>query len=180
MLIRVTERSTPLWDEALNAARKQYGRVYGAQINPEPQYFVVIQSTDEKLLACAGITFADERTLFSEQYLAGPVEDILRPRIDREIERANIVEIGSLISHHSTAGMILVNMIPLLAWCMGAHVLLCTVTPRVRAMMEGCQIVAPTGTRISRRTWRPTSSAPRGAGTGPRASEHGPARCSGP
>ncbi|WP_044424475.1 thermostable hemolysin, partial [Pseudomonas avellanae] len=93
-----------------------------------------------RILSCAGITFADHRTLFSEQYLSQPIEKILSDRFEKPIDRSTIVEIGSLISHHLTAGMIMVNMIPLLAWCMGGHYLLCTVTPRVREMMESCQI----------------------------------------
>ncbi|MCY1362884.1 Thermostable hemolysin [compost metagenome] len=140
MLISVTERNTTLWDEALDVVRNQYNRTYDANIAPDPQYFVVIQSMTGKILACAGVTFADESRLFSEQYLANPIENVLSLRSDREVERANIVEIGSLVSHHPTAGRILVNMIPMLAWCMGAQFLLCTATPRVRAMMASCQI----------------------------------------
>lgn len=141
MLIRVTESQTPLWIQATEAVKEKFRSSYKASIEPNPQYFALTLDQDERILACAGITFADHRTLFSEQYLSRPIEKILSERMEKTIDRSTIVEIGSLISHHLTAGTIMVNMIPLLAWCMGAHYLLCTVTPRVRKVMESCQIV---------------------------------------
>lgn len=140
MQIRVAETKTPLWVQATEVVKEKFRRSYSASVEPNPQYFAVTQDPSDRILACAGITFADHRTLFSEQYLAQPIEVILSQRLEKTIDRSNIVEIGNLISHHLTAGMILVNMIPLLSWCMGGHYLLCTVTPRVRQMMESCQI----------------------------------------
>ncbi|MEH6559810.1 MAG: thermostable hemolysin [Marinobacter sp.] len=140
MLIRVTETNTALWNKASEVSKLKYNSAYNASIDPAPQYYVVVQNAKDRILACAGITFGEEGGLFSEQYLDKPIEAILRARLGKELERSNIAEIGSLTSHHATAGMILVNMIPMLAWCMGAHYLLCTVTPQVIRMMEGCQI----------------------------------------
>lgn len=141
MLVRVTEGQTPLWTQATEVVREKFRSSYKATVEPNPQYFALTQDADERILSCAGITFGDHRTLFSEQYLAEPIEVILSRRFEKSIDRSTIAEIGSLVSHHLTAGIIMVNMIPLLAWCMGAHYLLCTVTPRVREMMESCQIV---------------------------------------
>ncbi|KAF2393362.1 MULTISPECIES: thermostable hemolysin [Pseudomonas] len=140
MLVRVTESQTPLWVQATEVVKEKFRSSYKATVEPSPQYFAVTLDNEERILSCAGITFADHRTLFSEQYLSQPIETILSERFEKPIDRSTIVEIGSLISHHLTAGMIMVNMIPLLAWCMGGHYLLCTVTPRVREMMESCQI----------------------------------------
>jgi len=141
MLVRVTEGQTPLWTQATEVVREKFRSSYKATVEPNPQYFALTQDADERILSCAGITFGDHRTLFSEQYLAEPIEVILSRRFEKSIDRSTIAEIGSLVSHHLTAGIIMVNMIPLLAWCMGGHYLLCTVTPRVREMMESCQIV---------------------------------------
>ena len=140
MLVRVTESQTPLWMQATEVVKEKFRSSYKASVEPSPQYFAVTQDSEEHILSCAGITFADHRTLFSEQYLSQPIEAILSQRYEKMIDRSVIAEIGSLISHHRTAGMIMVNMVPLLAWCMGAQYLLCTVTPRVRQMMESCQI----------------------------------------
>ncbi|WP_260959050.1 thermostable hemolysin [Pseudomonas citri] len=140
MQIRVAETKTSLWVQATEVVKDKFRSSYAASVEPNPQYFAVTQDQEDRILACAGITFADHRILFSEQYLAQPIEEILSQRFEKTIERSNIVEIGNLVSHHLTAGMILVNMIPLLSWCMGGHYLLCTVTPRVRQMMESCQI----------------------------------------
>jgi len=141
MLVRVPEGQTPLWTQATEVVREKFRSSYKATVEPNPQYFALTQDADERILSCAGITFGDHRTLFSEQYLAEPIEVILSRRFEKSIDRSTIAEIGSLVSHHLTAGIIMVNMIPLLAWCMGGHYLLCTVTPRVREMMESCQIV---------------------------------------
>jgi len=140
MQIRVAETKTPLWVQATEVVKDKFRSSYAASVEPNPQYFAVTQDQADRILACAGITFADHRVRFSEQYLTQPIEEILSQRFEKTIERSNIVEIGNLISHHLTAGMILVNMIPLFSWCMGGHYLLCTVTPRVRQMMESCQI----------------------------------------
>ncbi|MEN1833341.1 thermostable hemolysin [Pseudomonas lijiangensis] len=141
MLIRVTDCDSPLWKQAAEIVKEKFQHSYKATIEPTPQYFALTQDEDERIMSCAGITFGDHRTLFSEQYLTQPIHEILSDLQGKQIERSSIAEIGSLISHHVTAGVIMVNMIPLLAWCMGAQYLLCTVTPRVREMMEGCQIV---------------------------------------
>jgi len=140
VLVRVTESQTPLWVQATEVVKEKFRSSYNASVEPSPQYFALTLDSEERILSCAGITFADHRTLFSEQYLSQPIETILSERFEKTIDRSTIAEIGSLISHHLTAGMIMVNMIPLLAWCMGGHYLLCTVTPRVREMMESCQI----------------------------------------
>jgi len=129
-----------LWVQATEVVKEKFRSSYNASVEPSPQYFALTLDSEERILSCAGITFADHRTLFSEQYLSQPIETILSERFEKTIDRSTIAEIGSLISHHLTAGMIMVNMIPLLAWCMGGHYLLCTVTPRVREMMESCQI----------------------------------------
>nr|WP_242486277.1 thermostable hemolysin [Pseudomonas sp. TH03] len=139
-MVRVTESQTPLWVQATEVVKEKFRSSYNASVEPSPQYFALTLDSEERILSCAGITFADHRTLFSEQYLSQPIETILSERFEKTIDRSTIAEIGSLISHHLTAGMIMVNMIPLLAWCMGGHYLLCTVTPRVREMMESCQI----------------------------------------
>lgn len=140
MLIRVTEANTDLWRKASEVSRRKYNKSYNARINPIPQYYVVVQTEESQILACAGITFADGGVLFSEQYLNSPIESILQTRLGKKAKRSHIAEIGTLTSRHTTAGTILVNMIPMLAWCMGARYLLCTVTPRVITMMEECQI----------------------------------------
>lgn len=141
MLVRVTDSDSALWKQAAEIVKEKFQHSYKANIEPTPQYFALTQDEDERIMSCAGITFGDNRTLFSEQYLTQPIHEILSDLQGKPIERSSIAEIGSLISHHITAGVIMVNMIPLLAWCMGAQYLLCTVTPRVREMMESCQIV---------------------------------------
>ncbi|MEB0199999.1 thermostable hemolysin, partial [Pseudomonas sp. 5S4] len=70
-----------------------------------------------------------------------PIERVLSDRFHKQINRFSIAEVGNLISNQETAGRILVDMIPLLAWSMGAKYLICTVTPKVQRMMEACQIV---------------------------------------
>lgn len=140
MLIRVAESHTPLWSRAAEVVKLRFKKSYEASVDPAPQYFVITQNEQEEILACAGITLAEDRKLFSEQYLPDSVERTLSAKFGKTIDRTLIGECGSLTSLHATAGAILVNMVPMLAWCMGIHYLLVTVTPRVRQMMESCQI----------------------------------------
>src|SRR3546814_9354474 len=102
MQIRVAETKTPLWVQATEVVKEKFRSSYSASVEPNPQYFAVTQDPSDRILACAGITFADHRTLFSEQYLAQPIEVILSQRLEKTIDRSNIVEIGNLISHHLT------------------------------------------------------------------------------
>ena len=140
MKIRVAKHGTALWNLAASAVQKKYQSAYEAQVEPNPENFVVAIDNDQNILACAGITFAERAPLFSEQYLEKPIELLTRETWQREYYRSDIAEIGNLISNDKNASVSIIKLVPLLAWCMGAKALLCTITPKVAGLLKACDI----------------------------------------
>lgn len=126
------------WDEIINSVQTKYKKAYGAVINVNPQYFIAVYKTPDlkELMGCAGLKFANQGDLFSEQYLEEPIERILNSKLEKNINREEIVEIGALTSVSGGIGSLIVRKIPFLAKCLGAKYLLCTVTADVRKLME--------------------------------------------
>ncbi len=140
MNIRVVKQGTALWNLAATAVQNTYRNAYEAQIEPNPENFVVAVEGDRTVLACAGITFAGTGTLFSEQYLDKPIETTIQERWRCEYGRSEIAEVGNLISIDKRASLSVIKLVPLLAWCMGAKALLCTITPKVAGLLNACDI----------------------------------------
>jgi hypothetical protein len=58
-------------------------------------------------VAAVGIAFADETTLFAETYLDAPIEALIARVRDEPVARAEVVEIGNLVSTWSGGGLLL-------------------------------------------------------------------------
>lgn len=113
-----------------------YHRVYGAAIREH--YPDICFRTDDagSVIAAAGVRRASEGQLFLEQYLDAPVEDIIQRHTDKAVTRAEIVEIGNLVS--SQVGQ-----------CRGFFDLLCTELHDL-----GFQYAVATATRPLRRIFK--------------------------
>ncbi len=140
MNIRVVKQGTALWNLAVTAVQNKYRSAYEAQIEPNPENFVVAVEGDRTILACAGITFAATGKLFSEQYLDTPIETAIQDIWRCQYNRNEIAEVGNLISFDKRASLSVIKLVPLLAWCMGAKALLCTITPKVAGLLNACDI----------------------------------------
>ncbi|MBI0329795.1 thermostable hemolysin [Burkholderia plantarii] len=140
MKIRVAKQGTALWTTAAVAVKKKYRIAYEAQVEPNPENFVVAIDDAQRILACAGITFAGPTPLFSEQYLEKPIESVIHDTWGVEYFRNEIAEIGNLISNDISASASVIKLVPLLAWCMGARALLCTVTTKVAGLLKNYDI----------------------------------------
>lgn len=144
MQIRFVTPNTREWETASALAKNRYYASFGATIQPHPDSFVICASGEagsdgsSEVLAVAGFTFAERReVLFSERYLDEPVERLLS-RLDRRIVRRDaIVEVGSLAAMRGDAGLELVKLLPILAWCRGREYVLCTVTQQLKRLLEG-------------------------------------------
>ncbi|CAB3746810.1 thermostable hemolysin [Paraburkholderia humisilvae] len=131
---------------AAQAAREFISRIYlqhhAATVRPDPDY--IISSTDRqsgKLTACAGISFASQRTrLFSERYLDAPLEEAIFQSTQHEVQRQTIAEVGSLASDKAIAAGDLIRLVPIVAWGMGTQAVLCTATGRLRKLFDFHQI----------------------------------------
>jgi hypothetical protein len=78
-----------------------YVKVYGAQIGVHYPTLMSVSDEDGNIMAALGFRNAAQETLFLEQYLKHPVEEIL------DTPRASITEIGSLASAGGGASLFL-------------------------------------------------------------------------
>lgn len=137
MLLKIYDSNSQKWDDISLKVKSKYSKNYCADVEPDPEYFIVAhERVSLEIVACAGLTFANNGRLFSEQYLNKNIEYILAEELGLIISRSEIVEVGSLISNSAQAGSLLVRKIPLLSQCLGAKYLLCTVTEQVRHIMQ--------------------------------------------
>lgn len=156
MQIRIAMPGNPDWNKALQLARAKYKRSYEAQIDPNPDHFIVCFADDEgepeRAIACAGVTSAGSRKLFSEAYIDEPVETLVARSEDRVVTRNDIIEVGSLASEGYRAGTELVRILPILCWCLGRRYVLCTTTAQLRQMFHdaGMEFKSLQGARVDR------------------------------
>jgi hypothetical protein len=72
----------------------RYREIYGANLSPS---FAAYLSYKKGPASTAALGFgrAGDQPLFLERYLDAPIETLVRPAFDREIERDQIIEIGN-------------------------------------------------------------------------------------
>ena len=140
MQIRIAMPGSADWGKALQLAQAKYKRSYEAEIEPSPDHFIVCFNEADGVLdqpiACAGVTRADSRRLFSETYLDESAEKLMQRAEGRAVQRRDIIEVGSLASEGYQAGTELVRILPILCWCLGRRYVLCTTTAYLRKMFQ--------------------------------------------
>jgi len=113
---------------------------YHAKVDPQPDAFVICERNIDDggvPLACAGLTFGFARQrLFSEQYLDAAIEAAIANTGNYAVDRAEIVEIGSLASRHASAAADLIHVLPIIAWFLGMRAILCTTTAGLRKLLD--------------------------------------------
>ena len=143
MQIKVTSPGTSDWEAAVHIVRDKYRRAFEADVQPNPDRFVVCfapgaNGTEPAAMACAGVTWSSTRALFSERYLDLPAHMAIQHAEGLEsLQRDSVVEIGSLASAGQRAGAELVRLLPLLCWCLGKRYILCTATRPLRKSLTG-------------------------------------------
>lgn len=78
-----------------------YARSYGARISVHYPILMSVRDKEGDILAAVGFRYATDETLFLEQYLKHPVENVLH------CPRSGIVEIGNLASQGGGASLFL-------------------------------------------------------------------------
>ncbi|REF28602.1 thermostable hemolysin [Xenorhabdus cabanillasii] len=122
---------------------EKYASFYNAYINPNPDYYMVASqelNNNSKVVSCAGISFKSQEPLFSEQYLNKSIEETINDIWGREYKPEKIAEIGGLISNNRNVSVKFTTLIPFIAYCAGANVLLCTITQTVVKLLSKCGI----------------------------------------
>ncbi len=148
--------TSPRSEIACKFVAEVFREAYQATINPRPDAYVFCERNTENgdvPLACAGLTFGFLRErLFSEQYLDDTIQDVLGGAGKHRVERAEIVEIGSLASRHTAAAAGLICALPIIAWFLGMRAILCTTTAVLRKLLDHHRIpfVALTEARPAR------------------------------
>ncbi len=140
MRTHLVKRQSPQWSAAQEFVKLRYKNAYEAVIAPSPDYFLVVSKNVGAIGACAGIWFADEHQLFSENYLGITCESMISGLESRPVERRAIAEIGGVASVNSSAGRCMFKMLSVVSWCLGAQFLLCTSNPRSIKVMAQCKV----------------------------------------
>lgn len=86
---------------------KAYLREYGSDLLEHYPTLMSVHDTDQTVMAAVGFRPAGQHSLFLEQYLDRPIEEVISERAGEPIERARIVEIGNLASGGGGASIFL-------------------------------------------------------------------------
>lgn len=151
MITSINPRLSSEWLSAVEFVREQYWNTLTADVFPTPDFFVIGRdapangSTDdqnergEPIVGCAGMTLNSEAPFFSERYLDAPIEAVLQEHRDVNVDRERIVEVGPLASARGF-GREMIQLVPIIAWCMGMRYILCTVTRPLASTMEHLEV----------------------------------------
>lgn len=133
MQLSLVRRPTEAWGSCVELVREQYASSFGADVEPNPDAFVVGRSSatpanSEIIAACAGIMFASGKRFFSERYLDDPIEKHVERLFGTKPERQRIVEIGPLASRKGGSGKEIIRLTPMIMWCLSMQYIMCTAT----------------------------------------------------
>jgi hypothetical protein len=73
-----------------------YKHHYGADIQHFLPLLMTLRDQQEDLLAVLGFCHVDQNSLFLENYLSHPVEQILAAKLKQPVDRTRLVEVGNL------------------------------------------------------------------------------------
>ncbi len=89
-----------------------FRQVYGAEINHFMPELVALRDANGVLMAAFGLQSAAHETLFLEQYIDEPVEQLMLRRLGRQIAREEITCIGNLaVANPRNAGVLIAHII---------------------------------------------------------------------
>ena len=96
LITQIHGHNDPDNDLVKNFIKKQFFKKYNAQINSFMPNLVSITDQKGQLKAAVGYRNANQHSLFLEQYLSSPIEDLLSIQEGHIISRSEIVEVGNL------------------------------------------------------------------------------------
>jgi thermostable hemolysin len=118
-------------------AKGRYRQVYGAELDVLAQDFVWLEPNDRPGEgACAAITPAASKPLFSEQYLDRPCDQLIAQRELKVVLRDHIAELGTFAASDPGSGVELFQILPLVAWLRGFRYALMTAVPDIRGLLS--------------------------------------------
>ena len=108
---------------------------YGARIHSFLP-LLLSQRKRDSISSALGLRRADRGTLFLEQYLDRPVEEVLTEATRHSVARADIVEIGNLVSTCHGSTLMLFLMLAELFAAAGMTWAIFTATPEVHSLLQ--------------------------------------------
>jgi hypothetical protein len=109
---------------------------HGAAVNTFLPNLLGLRSSQGQLQSVAGFRAAAEDALFLEQYLDGPVEQVLSGHLRQPVRRDEIAEIGNLASTGCRQARYLVSLLPNYLLDRGHTWVVFTATSLVRGILE--------------------------------------------
>jgi hypothetical protein len=129
----IGERS-PERNQLEQAIARKFQSTFGAQIMQFLPYLLRLKISDE-LGAVVGVRAARNDTLFLEQYIDRPVEQIAAQAYATPIDRDQVVEIGNLAADLQGTSYVLFAVLATVLNQAGFRWVTCTATPQVEAML---------------------------------------------
>jgi hypothetical protein len=116
--------------------QRAFSRRHGATVRTFMPTLVALEGRENRICGVAGYRRAADEALFLEHYLRCPVELELSQRLNRRVEREEIVEVGNLASLSCRAAFHLVSLLPRLL-LEGRHFwVVFTATSSVRGILD--------------------------------------------
>lgn len=128
---RVYTETDPGRASAETYIHRQFSSYFGANVKQFMPYILTLEKQGE-ISAAIGFRLAASHTLFLEQYLIKPVEQMVSETINTPAKRASIVEIGNLAASRSGQTKQLFMLLALLLENMGYAWVVCNTTPLIR------------------------------------------------
>lgn len=115
----------------------RFEAAYGAQLSGHYPTLMGLSASDGTVLAVAGVRFPEGGRLFLEQYLDGPVEQLVAGAFERPVSRESVVEIGSLAAGTPGASLELFGALACwLAAVCGRRYAVATVRPELTRLLS--------------------------------------------
>ncbi len=116
--LHFVERGEPLREKLENHIHGSFARAYGADINHFLPTLIGLEGAEGEMLGAMGLAPAANHPLFLEQYLDGPIEQVLERQLANPSPRSSIVELGNLAAGSPGAARLMI--ICLTAYLRGA------------------------------------------------------------
>lgn len=105
-------KDAPCRSEVEGFIKTVFAQVYGANITQFMPDLIALRDANGILMAAFGLRSAAKETLFLEQYIDMPIEQLISERLDRNIMRNQITCIGNLaVANPRNAGVLIAHVI---------------------------------------------------------------------
>ena len=121
----------------------RFQAVHGASIH-DFMPVLLTMGCNGRTTAATGVRAAAGQSLFLEQYLSGPVEQVLGEPVGDSVRRANIAEIGNLVASQGGSSYLLFMVLTAILEQAGFDWVVFTATPQVQ------KVLAYLGLRVHR------------------------------